>query len=97
MTTTTMSAQRTIFNTIKSLFAPAPQAQRYGHTSFVVGDNGEYQHVATAFTEKRQPRETEEAFVARVEGTYREPGDRIEFFCEAGSTVTARITRQPRT
>jgi hypothetical protein len=96
MTTTTMSAQRNILDTIKSLFAPAPQEERYGHASFVVGEDGEYQHTATHFTEKPKPRETEEAFVARVRSEYREPGDTIEFFCEAGRTVTARITRRPR-
>jgi hypothetical protein len=96
MTTTTMSAQRSILDTIKSLFAPAPQARLYGHASFVVGEDGEYQHTATHFTERPDRGESEEAFVARVRTKYREPGDSIDFGCEAGRTVMARITRLPR-
>jgi hypothetical protein len=91
-----MSAQHTIINTIKNLFAPVPQERRYGHASFVVGEDGEYQHAATHFTERPFKGESEEAFVARVRREYNQPGDQVDVYCEAGRTVAARITRLPR-
>lgn len=94
MTTMTMAPQRSLFDTLKGLFAPAPQERRYGRASFVVGEDGEYSHIATEFTAKPEKGETEEAFLARVRREYREPGDAVEFYCEAGRTVTARITRR---
>ena len=96
MTATTMAPQRTLFETLKSLFAPATEGQRYGRASFVVGEDGEYSHIATEFTAKPGRGESEEDFLRRVAREYREPGDAIEFYCEAGRTVTARITRRPR-
>ena len=95
MTTTTMAPQRSIFEILKGLFAPTAEEQRYGHARFVVGADGEYEHVATEFTAKPARGESEEAFLARVRREYREPGDAVEFSCEAGRTVTARITRRP--
>jgi hypothetical protein len=62
-----------------------------------LGEDGEYRHIATHFTEKPLPRESEVAFVARVRREYNQPGDSIDFGCEAGRTVMARITRLPRT
>lgn len=94
--TTTMAPQRNIVDLLKSLFAPAPEQRRYGRASFVVGEDGEYTHVATEFTVKPNPGEGEEAFLARVRRDYREPGDAIEFTAEAGRTVVARVTRRPR-
>lgn len=96
MTTMAMAPLNNIFETIKNLFAPTPEVQRYGHAHFVVDEAGEYRHVATEFTAKPAKNESEEGFLARVKREYREPGDAIEFRCEAGRTVTAHITRRPR-
>lgn len=96
MTATTMAPHRSLRDILTSLFAPAPELRRYGRASFVVGEDGEYTHIATEFTAKPHPGESEEAFLARVRQEYREPGDAVEFSCEAGRTVIARITRRPR-
>lgn len=96
MTATTMSPPRSIFELIKGLFAPTSEVRRYGHAHFVVDADGEYQHVATEFTAKPERGESEEAFLARIRREYREPGDAVYFSCEAGRTVTAHITRRPR-
>lgn len=94
-TAMTMAPKRSILETLKSLFAPTPEERRYGRANFVVDADGEYRHVATEFTAKPAPGESEEAFLARVKREYREPGDAVEFYCDAGRTVTARITRRP--